>query len=41
MQMISRAINDSSAGGYLTLVIPLGFLVIVLLCGWAMRHQVP
>jgi hypothetical protein len=41
MQMISLAINDASSGGYLTLVIPLGFLVIVLLCGWAMRHQVP
>lgn len=41
MEMITLAINDASAGGYLTLVIPLGFLVIVLLCGWAMRHRVP
>jgi hypothetical protein len=41
MGLISMAINDSSAGGYLTLVIPVGFLLIVLACGWAMRHRVP
>ena len=41
MQLISLAINDSSAGGYLTLVVPVGFLLIVLACGWAMRHRVP
>jgi len=41
MQLIGLAVNDSSAGGYLTLVIPVGFLLIVLACGWAMRHRVP
>jgi hypothetical protein len=41
MDMIALATNDANAGGYLTLVIPVGFLLIVLLCGWAMRHRVP
>jgi hypothetical protein len=39
--VITLAINDASAGGYLTLVIPVGFLLIVLACGWAMRGRVP
>jgi hypothetical protein len=39
--MITLASNDAGAGGYLTLVIPVGFLIVVLLCGWAMRHRVP
>ena len=41
MDIITLASNDSGAGGYLTLVIPLGFLIVVLLAGWAMRHRVP
>lgn len=39
--MIALAINDANAGGWMTLVIPLGFLLVVLLCGWAMRQRVP
>jgi hypothetical protein len=41
MDLISLAINDSDAGGWLTLVIPVGFLLIVLGWGWTMRHRVP
>jgi hypothetical protein len=41
MHLIALAINDSDAGGWLTLVIPLGFLLIVLLWAWTMRHRVP
>ena len=41
MDMIALATNDSSAGGWMTLVIPVGFLVVVLICAWAMRHRVP
>jgi hypothetical protein len=39
--MITLASNDSGAGGWLTLVIPLGFLILVLLSGWVMRHRIP
>jgi hypothetical protein len=41
MELISLAINDADAGGWLTLVIPVGFLLLVLLWGWTMRHRVP
>ncbi len=41
MHLIALAINDNDAGGWMTLVIPVGFLFIVLACGWAMRHRVP
>ncbi len=41
MQLITLAVNDSDAGGWMTLVIPVGFLALVLACGWAMRHRVP
>ena len=41
VHVIALALNDSNAGGWLTLVIPVGFLAIVLACGWAMRHRVP
>jgi hypothetical protein len=41
MHLIALAINDSDAGGWMTLVIPVGFLVIVLIWGWTMRHRVP
>ena len=33
--------NDNNAGAWMTLVIPLGFLAIVLVCAWTMRHRVP
>jgi hypothetical protein len=41
MHLITLASNDSGAGEWLTLVIPLGFLILVLLCGWTMRHRIP
>jgi hypothetical protein len=41
MDIVTLASNDSGSGGYLTLVVPLGFLILVLLWGWAMRHRVP
>jgi hypothetical protein len=41
MDIVTLASNASGSGGYLTLVVPLGFLILVLLCGWAMRHRVP
>ena len=41
MHLIVLAANDSSAGAWMTLVIPLGFLAIVLVCAWTMRHLVP
>jgi hypothetical protein len=41
MDLIALATNDADAGGWMTLVIPLGFLLVVLACGWAMRHRVP
>jgi hypothetical protein len=39
--VITLAVNDSTAGGWMTLVIPLGFLALVLLTAWTMRHRVP
>jgi hypothetical protein len=39
--LIALAVNDVNAGGYMTLVIPVGFLFLVLLSGWFMRHRVP
>jgi hypothetical protein len=33
--------NDTSAGGWLTLVLPLGLLLVVLAWGWTMRRRVP
>jgi hypothetical protein len=41
MHLIALATNDSSAGGWMTLVIPLGFLAVVLVCAWTMRGRVP
>jgi hypothetical protein len=41
MHLITLASNDANAGEYLTLVIPVGFLILVLLCGWMMRHRIP
>ena len=40
VHMIALAVNDTNAGAWMTLVIPLGFLALVLLCAWAMRHRV-
>jgi hypothetical protein len=40
MHLIALA-NDSTAGGWMTLVIPVGFLAVVLVCAWTMRHRVP
>ncbi len=40
MHLIALATNDTNAGAWMTLVIPLGFLVLVLVCAWAMRHRV-
>jgi len=39
--VLSDVPSDVSAGGVLTLVIPLGLLVIVLLWGWSLRRRVP
>jgi len=41
MHLIALAVNDSDAGGWMTLVIPVGFLALVLVCAWTMRHRVP
>jgi len=39
--VLSDVPSDVSAGGVLTLVVPLGLLVIVLLWGWSLRRRVP
>ncbi len=39
--MITLAVNDVNAGAYMTLVIPVGFLILVLIWAWTMRHRVP
>jgi hypothetical protein len=39
--VLSDVPSDVSAGGVLTLVIPLALLVIVLLWGWSLRRRVP
>lgn len=41
MHLIALAINDNDAGGWMTLVIPVGFLFLLLVSGWFMRHRVP
>ena len=41
MHLIALAINDNDSGGWMTLVIPVGFLFLVLASGWFMRHRVP
>ncbi len=33
--------NDTSAGGWMTLVLPVGCLLVVLIWGWTMRRRVP
>ncbi len=40
MHLIVLAMNDSDAGGWMTLVIPLVPLAVVLVCAWTMRHRV-
>ena len=39
--VLSDVPSDVSAGGALTLVVPLVLLVIVLLWGWTLRRRVP
>jgi hypothetical protein len=39
--VLSGVPSDVSAGGVLTLVVPLALLVIVLLWGWSLRQRVP
>jgi hypothetical protein len=39
--VLSDVPSDVTAGGVLTLVVPLGLLVIVLLWGWSLRRRVP
>jgi len=39
--VIALARNDTNAGAWMTLVIPLAFLALVLVCAWAMRRRVP
>jgi hypothetical protein len=33
--------NDTSAGGWMTLVLPLGTLLVILVWGWTMRRRIP
>ena len=39
--VLSDVPSDVSAGGVLTLVVPLALLVIVLRWGWSLRRRVP
>jgi hypothetical protein len=39
--VLSDVPSDVSAGGVLTLVVPLALLAIVLLWGWSLRRRVP
>lgn len=41
MHLIALAANDTNAGAWMTLVIPVGFLALVLVCAWTMRRRVP
>jgi hypothetical protein len=41
MHLIALATNDTNAGAWMTLVIPVGFLAIVLVWAWTMRRRVP